>query len=475
MMKVNTPVTEYETMRQHWALPDALLGGTYAMRKAGETFLPKHTVEESAVYEKRLSKSVLFPGYGKTLDILVGKPFQQRLALAEDNIFSDWYDNIDLQGTDMHTFFRDVFKDAINRGKSHVLVDYIAGVEDATLADQTAGGFRPYAVHIRADQVIGWQSDVINGIETLTQVRYKYTAPVNSGEYGRKLQEYIRVLRPGSFEDWMETETKWELVSRGEILGAGGKPLNSIPIKTYYTNRTGFMTATPPLEDLAFLNSQHWQSSSDQFNILTWARVPLLFGQNMAPADGEEHDPIQFGPNMMMEGPEASDLKYVEHSGAAITAGAEHNVTLENQMRVIGVEVLVTQRPGNVTATERAIQTAETNSTLKSYVIVFQEYIEQVLSDFGLFDTRATNPGRVDLNTDFGFSLSTATDMATLIQMNQMGNISDETLLREAQRRHILSDDIVPKNELEKAEDNKNIIVKEANIPQPVGSGPGGQ
>jgi len=35
------------------------------------------------------------------------------------------------------------------------------------------------------------------------------------------------------------------------------------------------MQAKPPLLDLAWLNVEHWQSASDQSNILHVARVPI--------------------------------------------------------------------------------------------------------------------------------------------------------------------------------------------------------
>ena len=60
----------------------------------------------------------------------------------------------------------------------------------------------------------------------------------------------------------------------------------------------GFMTAHPPLMDLAWLNLAHWQSASDQRHILHVARVPILFGRNLTlPEDG-----LALGPNRLATG-----------------------------------------------------------------------------------------------------------------------------------------------------------------------------
>jgi hypothetical protein len=49
-----------------------------------------------------------------------------------------------------------------------------------------------------------------------------------------------------------------------------------ITLVTLYTKRTGFMCGSPPLLNMALLNIKHWQSQSEQDNILHVARVPIL-------------------------------------------------------------------------------------------------------------------------------------------------------------------------------------------------------
>jgi hypothetical protein len=41
-----------------------------------------------------------------------------------------------------------------------------------------------------------------------------------------------------------------------------------ITLVTLYTKRTGFMCGSPPLLNMALLNIKHWQSQSEQDNIL---------------------------------------------------------------------------------------------------------------------------------------------------------------------------------------------------------------
>jgi len=180
---------------------------------------------------------------------------------------------------------------------------------------------------------------------------------------------------PGKWEDTAERQSRvldrCRLVVGGrgaDCLGpwhgddAGDSSLDCIPLVTIYANRAGFMTAHPPLMDLAWLNLAHWQSASDQRHILHGARGPILFGRNLTlPEDG-----LALGPNRIVTGEgESADLRFVEHSGAAIAAGRQDLIDLEDRMAVMGLD-LMTRRggAGSTTATARAIDAAENTSSL---------------------------------------------------------------------------------------------------------------
>jgi len=60
---IETPIAEVDAMAKEWPIIDALLGGTPAMRAAGELFLPRRTLEDPKDYEARLSTSTLFPAF----------------------------------------------------------------------------------------------------------------------------------------------------------------------------------------------------------------------------------------------------------------------------------------------------------------------------------------------------------------------------------------------------------------------------
>ncbi len=45
---------------------------------------------------------------------------------------------------------------------------------------------RPYFVHIKAEDMIGWKTETVHGKETLAQIRFREIATVADGEFGEK-------------------------------------------------------------------------------------------------------------------------------------------------------------------------------------------------------------------------------------------------------------------------------------------------
>ena len=184
-----------------------------------------------------------------------------------------------------------------------------------------------------------------------------------------------------------------------------------------YLNRTGFMTGEPPLSELADLNVAHWQSQSDQRNILHVARVPILYG-----AGFEEADTIEIGASSMVRttNPNAK-LEYVEHTGAAIDAGDKDLQNLEFQMQQMGLQLLVPQ-PGQ-TATGEIRDDAKEMSPRAMMAAALGDAIEQALGFMAEYrGLGADAGGSVEVNTDFGIVGSA--DATTLLNAVNAGQIS---------------------------------------------------
>ncbi|MBX9636295.1 MAG: DUF4055 domain-containing protein [Nitrosomonas sp.] len=437
--KVDSISSAVEAMSQNWPIAKALMGGTAAIRKEGKTYLPQWPNESDESYRARLTTATLYPAFKRTVEVLAAKPFSKALKLS-DNVparMVPWLDDIDLQGRNLQAFASVLMDNCIGYGVSGVLIDYPKAEGIATVADEKASGARPYFVHYQPGTVLGWRTERVNGADKLVQLRLKECKLVADGDFGEVEVEQIRVLTPGAWQLWRKNEKKeWALSDEGTTT------LKEIPFVAFYGNRTGFMTGEPPLIELAYQNVEHYQSSSDQQTILHVARVPILS------IIGGDEKAITVGTSTAVNLPHGADMKFVEHSGAAIGAGRTSLLDLEERMRQTGAELLVLQ-PGQITATQVHSENEANKCALQRITENFEDALDQCLQFMADWVGEAEG-GNVELFKDFGAASLSDASAQLLLQTNQAGKISDQTLMSEYKRRGILAADLDFESEQER-------------------------
>lgn len=456
----------YDEMAERWALPLDLFGGTQAMRAAATRWLPQEPAETDAAYAVRLRRSFLFNGYRDTVRRLISYPFSRPVALGDDTpeAVAALAEDVDLQGTDLTQFARAMLLDGAILGLTHVLVDYPPADptgQPRSIADEARDGLRPFFVHVCPINVIGWRSERIGGVETLTHLRIREAAVERDGEFGDVVVPRIRVfdLLPVVDSHLGDTEVShqvlwslWKLAPKSASTQEHGgwyfadsgvlTGVDRIPLVTCYANATGFMQGTPPLEDLAWVNLAHYQSGSDQRNILRFARAGILFGAGFTEQDLGVTKRLEIGANRMLlsENP-AAQLRWVEHTGAAIGAGRQDLVDLKDEMATLGLQPLV-NKPGGITATQAAIDTARATCDLRAWARSLESTISQAFAVAAQWmGVHLDSPVVVTIDDDWGLSVGTAEDVRQLIELRRSRAISRDTLWAELRRRGVLDDE----------------------------------
>lgn len=425
---------------------DALLGGTSAMRKAKNRYLPRFPREDEASYSDRLGTATLFPAYERTVSILVGKPFSKPITYDETipPRVAELLDDVDREGRNLHTFAASLAHDMLGYGFCGVLVDcppsptVLAG-RKPSVADERQAGIRPYFVHVRGQQILGWRERQVGGKKVLTQLRILESVQEDDGLFGVKDVEQVRVLYPGAWEVWrkvrIEGRETWVVYDQG----TSSLPL--IPFVPFYGKRTGFMTGTAPMLELGHANVEHWQSKSDQQTILHVARMPLLFARGMGGAD------IVVSPHSIIEvDSEHAELKFVEHSGAAIEAGRMSLLDLEDRMRQAGAELLVI-KPGDATTVQVHSENEQAKCDLQRMIEGLEDGLDQALDLMAQF-LGLPEGGNVQVYKDFGAATLEEASGDMLHRMQQTGALSHNTLLSELKRRGTLAAEVDPDEEM---------------------------
>ena len=375
-------------------LTRSLMGGEKAMKAAGQDFLPTFELESINRYNSRLEMSTLKNAFRKTVTFLSGQVFQG--AIKFDDEYPDelegLMDDVDLLGSTINVFSKRVFETGIANGVSHILVEAPNETPGQTRQDDLDRGVRPYFKEVRAENLIGWQED---GVGNLVQARIKELATEPEGKFGQAFIPQIRVLVPGGWEIYRKDNKDWILHEDGET------SLDYIPLATFLPGEPlSLLTAESPLQDLADLNLHHWRSFSDQINILHVARVPILFARDV------DLEAMAVGASKAVESDgENADMKYVEVTGASIAAGANDLKESEAAMSIYGLQQML-PRTGNITATEKALSAADSNSNLAAWVNGYEDTLQRALEIWGEYQGVEVPEDSVQMPLDFESSIA---------------------------------------------------------------------
>lgn len=426
-----------EEMRRYWAIVNPLMEGTLAMRAEGATLLPKFPAEDDDVYKRRLNSSTLLPAYSETVGNMTSRVFAEPLQLGSDvpeglvNISSD----IDLSGCDLNSWAVGFFREGLSHGLTHAFVDYTADAPASNMAEAKQRGDRPYLVRVQPNNILGWRED--RGV--LKMVRFLEVVEEESGMFGVSQVEQVRVLTPGFWEIYRKDDK-----GRDFLHDSGSTGLTAIPWVTFYTGRTGTMRARPPLMELAHQNIKHWQSQSDQDNIIHVIRVPILTRVGMQTQFDNQGKPIpnefKVGAGTLTDLPRDCKMEYVEHSGQAAEAGRTSLKDQVEEMRMSGAKLLAPQTTGNKTATQAEEEAAQELSPLARMANEFADCLAQLLQFMADFSGEIEG-GHVELRGNFDTDYMPEVSLPTMLAMVNGDMLSKQTLFDEMQRRGIISDE----------------------------------
>jgi hypothetical protein len=417
-------------MEPGWLLIEQLLKGTRGIRQGHRKFLPQFPREADDSYDVRLSKAVLSPFYKRLELLLAGmltrKPV--RLTDVSDQVTEQLFD-VDLQGNDLQTWLFNTARIALRYGHVGVLVD----------APRAGENGRPYWITISPRELLGWRTEVADGQQRLTMLRIAETVTVPDGKYGEKDVERVRVLTPGAYEIHEKDEKgDYKLVDEGRT------SLSEIPFAVAYANRTGVMESIPPLDDIAELNLQHYQVSSDLSNILSVSAIPLLAIYGF-PQSAEE---ISAGPSEALALPETARSEYIEPSGNSFDAQFKQLEQIENKINGLGLAAVLGAKLVGESAEAKRIDRSQGDSTMMVIAQQMQDLIDNCLRFHAQY-LQEPVAGSSQVNRDFMGQRLEPQEIQALLQLYTAGTITQDTLLNELANGDVLSEDFDIEEEIE--------------------------
>lgn len=457
MSKPDTTSLEYRRMEPHWALHDALLGGTAKMRggfqaqadaqlaaktqTVGTSWLPAHPGESMMRYQMRSRMSFLVNYYKRTLKQLVGHLLKDGVNTDEvDARLAEYLDDIDLCGNNINVFASQVVEKAIHKGGCFILCDS-QGVNAENLGEQRQVGVRPYLVAYDLDDVPGVRFEVINGQEVITQARVKRCFVRPKDEFEDEAVEQILVYTPDTITPYEKIGGEWMMLE--EMPNA----LGMVPLIPVSLNPVGPFEYRPCLESLAELNLEHFQIRSDYRSAVAHCNFAMLACSGFDP----EKDPqVTVAPYTFLATSDAQGkYYYVEPTGNGANLSRTELERLEDQMGLFGLQYMAEKSD---TATGRAIDADEATSELAEWGARVADALNNALYYMALRIGR-TDGGTVEIKPPEPMKQAVVQEADVLLRARMAGEITRQEFRSELKRLGVAGENFDPDAEVESGED----------------------
>lgn len=442
---IDEPGPWFMEMSKKWERAQALMGGTDSMRDAGITFMPQYEAEDDYSFNNRLERAVLTNFYKAMLENMVGHVFQKPLTV-QSKLDPNLITNIDRQGNSLNRFAREAFKMMMQYGYVHIFCNYPrVNKEGMTLAKERELNIRPYWQIINPTKMIDVYIDAQDGKEDILMARWREERVEVNG-FRVNVYDRIRVLEPGEVRVYEKDPDKkeWFLVEDE----SGPFDLDYVPLRTIYAHQSGPLVSEPPLDGVAHLNIEHWQSSSDQRNILTLSRFAML-----AQSGGNEPANLESGPRTHLYMADAQGKFYfVEPEGNGIQSGERDMQRIINDAEMIGFNLMI-KRKGNETATGRTIDATKVTSPLQDMALALEDGLNDCLRMTGDWLNRTANDaGMVKVNEDYGFMPDEQARLEALHKARDKYQITQKTYLEGLKQMGIFSAEMDIEKEIAETE-----------------------
>ena len=421
-----------------WEIMKAVSQGTEYLRENSEAFLPLEPREDYTAYLSRVNRAVFSPYTQRLIRAATGLILRKPISLIGDPYWTDVFaKDVDGCGSDLDEYARRSLICALTYGHSHTLVDFPAPTGAKSLAEERSLNRRPYWIEVDPTNVYGWRLDREVNYGSLIQVRIGEKAVVPNGEFGESVYNQIRVIEPGQYRVYRQTEKQKTLepYSQGgftgdfngppqqqeyELIESGDYSLDEIPLVTVYTGKTDTMTSKPPLLDIAYLNLAHFQRQADLIHSLHVASQPMLVLEGW---DDQTKD-MAISVNYAMATQPGNKVYYVEPASSAFDAQSAEIQELEKQMASLGISTLSQQKFVAESADARRLDRVDTNSMLSMVSLDLEQKMQKAFNLSAKY--LQLDPPEIKISRDFDIERLIGQDITALTSLFEQKVIDKE-------------------------------------------------
>lgn len=318
---INTRHAEYDKWFPIWESTRDGIEGQEQVKRKGERYLPKLGGQTEQAYRAYKHRAQYVNFSSRTMIAALGQLFRKDPVT---NLIDEYYENIDLAGTSFYHFSRELAREIMTVNRVGVMVDY---------SDEQV---RPYLIDYKAESIINWRTEIVQGAEVLTLV-------VLEGAYNQvDPKDKFKVIEKNtwkelSLEDGVYFIRTWEknsddnfIVTDERIPLKNGVAINYIPFFFFTAEGINERLMKSPLTDFVNVNLGHYINSADYENMIHWA------GQKTVVTTGWGDKPFPIGGNANLA--DGGMAVYLESASDSCIEKAMQKK--EEQMAALGSQII---------------------------------------------------------------------------------------------------------------------------------------
>jgi len=415
-------------MMERWDVININVGGTNTLRFNAERIVPREPSEEDEAYKRRIFHSVLPPYVQRLAAQATGTILRRGVHLegGDEDYWRKWSEDVTGDGTPLNEFCRKTLVDALLYGHSSVIVDFDAGEQLTTLAEETALGRKPYLTSINAQQIRGWRTVGNRNQAPLTAVRYHEVVSIPEGQFGEELVEQICQLTPIGYQRWRKQSPRAQQNAGWEMVEEGTHTAGEMPFVTVYSNRLGTLYSKPPLEEVAHLSVAYAQRFTDYMNCLHVGSMPMLTLKGFDPDIGQDNLGLSVNKAILL--PPDGSAEIVSPPSDSYQEQLRCLTTLEEQISALGISALAKQNITNSAAESKRLDRIDSDSIMAIISQDLERAVGDILRIAGKYVGK--EPPKVTIPHDFENRLLDGNQITAMLQLQMQNQISQSTLLR---------------------------------------------
>lgn len=467
-MPVDTQHCDYERALPDWTTMRDVLAGARAVKKAGTAYLPRLGDQSDPEYTAYSTRAQFFGVTARTAQSLGGFVFRKDPEFTFPDIATVFADDATKTRVSFYDYVKQTVDEVIAVGRAGSLIDY---------SNDLGAEPRPYVVQYKAEDIINWKVDRIEGASVLTILTlFEYDAkwipldpaeqregPPDEFEEASYAQWRVYRLRPDGAGGHYVTisiyrrkkadkKNRAKASSEDEFVLVQdtapvrrGQALHRIPFVFHNAEHGLPQCGKIPLLDLADVNLSHFRTSADLENgrHITGLPTPYFFGAD------DKVTTINLGANtaLVSDNPQAT-CGFLEFKGEGLGALEKAITEKENQMAALGARLLAPEAKQAEAFQTVELRNASENSALMNIAITCGQTLSDVLrwaawwlgTEADPADLRETT--EVNINTDFVSSRMPPDMLTAIVAAYNASAIDFETLFFNLQRGELVGVDM---------------------------------